>query len=199
MRKLNHYRMLLISGVCLFGLSSPITASAQCVTPPTCSELGYTKTASECSGHTFLKCPFNTTVGYCDLGTGTTPIPDPTPSYKVGDAYAINKVVIGKIIDITNDNVLIVAYTPKFSTASINKATAQQYCDNLTVGDNTWFLPQKRYCQTIVEKFTLIKNNWYYLTMGNGFSDTSACHFDDSDAATLPDGIYQVCVAQFLP
>lgn len=74
MRKSIYDRMLLISGVCLFGLSSPITASAQCVTPPTCSELGYTKSADECSGHTFLKCPFNTAVGYCDLGSQTTPV-----------------------------------------------------------------------------------------------------------------------------
>ncbi len=72
MRKSICDRMLLISGVCLFGLNN--TASAQCVTPPTCSELGYTKSADECSGHTFLKCPFNTAVGYCDLGSQTTPV-----------------------------------------------------------------------------------------------------------------------------
>lgn len=89
MRKSIYYRMLLISGVCLFGLSSPITASAQCVTPPTCSELGYTKTASECSGHTFLKCPFNTAVGYCDLGTssGGTTISCPTGYFLYNDIY----------------------------------------------------------------------------------------------------------------
>ncbi len=71
MRKINYYRMLL-GGISLLGLANAV--QAQCVTPPTCSELGYTKTASECSGHTFLKCPFDTSVGYCDLGTSSTPV-----------------------------------------------------------------------------------------------------------------------------
>ena len=69
MRKINYYRMLL-GGISLLGLANAV--QAQCVTPPTCSELGYTKTASECSGHTFLKCPFDMSVGYCDLGTSSS-------------------------------------------------------------------------------------------------------------------------------
>ena len=64
MRKINYYRMLL-GGISLLGLANVV--QAQCVTPPTCAQLGYTKTASECSGHTFLKCPFDMSVGYCDL------------------------------------------------------------------------------------------------------------------------------------
>ena len=46
-------------------------ASAQsCVTPPTCASLGYNMTETDCKGHSFLKCPFNLNIGYCDLGAG---------------------------------------------------------------------------------------------------------------------------------
>ena len=82
MRKINYYRMLL-GGISLLGLANVV--QAQCVTPPTCAQLGYTKTASECSGHTFLKCPFDTSVGYCDLGTSSTPVVNVCGTPEVGD------------------------------------------------------------------------------------------------------------------
>lgn len=88
MRKTIYDRtLLLISGLSLLALAG--TAAAQCVTPPTCSELGYTKSAAECSGHTFLKCPFNTAVGYCDLGSssGSTTISCPTGYFLYNDIY----------------------------------------------------------------------------------------------------------------
>ena len=37
----------------------------QCVQAPSCAELGYTKSASECSGKTVLYCPFDKTKAYC--------------------------------------------------------------------------------------------------------------------------------------
>ena len=51
-----------------FGASD--VAAQTCITPPTCESLGYTLSQSQCSGHNFLKCPFNTSIGYCDLGSG---------------------------------------------------------------------------------------------------------------------------------
>lgn len=50
------------------------TLSAACVTLPTCYELGYTKSAAECLGHDYLKCPFDQSRGYCDLSNETTPV-----------------------------------------------------------------------------------------------------------------------------
>lgn len=87
MTKEFYNRMLLMSSLCLLSFSGPV--SAQCVTPPTCSELGYTKSAADCEGHTFLKCPFNQTVGYCDLGTssGNTAISCPTGYFLYNDIY----------------------------------------------------------------------------------------------------------------
>ena len=52
-----------------FSFITPSHVQAQtCVTPPTCESLGYTKTIANCDGHDFLKCPFDTSVGYCDSG-----------------------------------------------------------------------------------------------------------------------------------
>ena len=53
-----------------FSLTYSISAVAQtCVTPPTCASLGYVRTQAECEGHSFVKCPFDTNFGYCDLST----------------------------------------------------------------------------------------------------------------------------------
>ena len=109
MRKINYYRMLL-GGISLLGLANVV--QAQCVTPPTCAQLGYTKTASECSGHTFLKCPFDMSVGYCDLGTSSTPVVNVCGTPEVGDILysdmtcntnvVISKTPIGVVFDTTN-------------------------------------------------------------------------------------------------
>ena len=40
-------------------------AETTCTKAPTCSELGYTQTSSECSGRTTVKCPFDETKLFC--------------------------------------------------------------------------------------------------------------------------------------
>lgn len=192
MRKSIYYRMLLISGVCLFGLSSPITASAQCVTPPTCSELGYTKTASECSGHTFLKCPFNTAVGYCDLGTGTTPIPDPTPSYKVGDTYSYNGAVIGKVIEVRATD-LKVASIPR-SQINPSYEGLQSYCENLNLGGGQWFVPSEDSCLSITKAFD-ITGTWDSLIVANNSCSSNCTCFSSIHSNSYTR--YYSCIAGF--
>ena len=59
---------LIVLAFSFFGASD--VAAQTCITPPTCESLGYTLSQSQCSGHNFLKCPFNTSIGYCDLGSG---------------------------------------------------------------------------------------------------------------------------------
>lgn len=49
----------------------PYAKAQTCVTPPTCESLGYTLTETDCEGHNFLKCPFDTSVDYCDSGSGS--------------------------------------------------------------------------------------------------------------------------------
>ncbi|MBE6451970.1 MAG: hypothetical protein E7012_00575 [Alphaproteobacteria bacterium] len=46
----------------------PISASlaqTSCVTPPTCAEMGYTQTESECAGKEIVRCPFDLSVVFC--------------------------------------------------------------------------------------------------------------------------------------
>lgn len=49
-----------------FTFLASVAAQAQtCATAPSCSELGYTKSASQCSGKTMLYCPFDKTKVFC--------------------------------------------------------------------------------------------------------------------------------------
>ena len=47
-----------------FGISSQ-TLAQSCAIAPTCESLGYTQSASDCSGKPTLKCPFDTTKMFC--------------------------------------------------------------------------------------------------------------------------------------
>jgi len=40
-------------------------AQTSCVTPPTCAEIGYTQTESECAGKEIVHCPFDLSVVFC--------------------------------------------------------------------------------------------------------------------------------------
>lgn len=43
------------------------TAQSGCITPPTCEEMGFAMTASDCSGLYTLVCPFDASKFYCTL------------------------------------------------------------------------------------------------------------------------------------
>lgn len=46
-------------------IMSKSAAAQSCAVPPTCDALGYTKTASDCSGMSVLKCPFDQSKIFC--------------------------------------------------------------------------------------------------------------------------------------
>ncbi len=46
-------------------MSSSAYAALDCATPPTCDELGYTMSSSDCEGQYSLKCPFDNTKLFC--------------------------------------------------------------------------------------------------------------------------------------
>lgn len=55
-----------IFGAGLIALAFSFNVQAQsCAVPPTCDALGYTKTASDCSGMSVLKCPFDQSKIFC--------------------------------------------------------------------------------------------------------------------------------------
>lgn len=63
----------LILGLAVFSLETGI-AEAACTLAPNCTEMGYTKTASECKNGS-VKCPWNTSMVYC------------SPSCSIGNIY----------------------------------------------------------------------------------------------------------------
>ena len=63
MRKL----LMITSAILGLGCLYPTTISAQtCTAAPSCADMGYTKTVSDCSGKTTLKCPFDLTAVSCE-------------------------------------------------------------------------------------------------------------------------------------
>lgn len=56
-------KFLILSLGCL--LLAPEVLAQTCTPAPSCAELGYTKSASDCAGKTILYCPFDKTKAYC--------------------------------------------------------------------------------------------------------------------------------------
>ena len=193
MRKTIYDRtLLLISGLSLLALAG--TAAAQCVTPPTCSELGYTKSAADCSGHTFLKCPFNTAVGYCDLESSSTPVPtpDPTPTYKVGDSYSVNGAVIGKVIGVSSTAVKV-ASNPR-AQSSPTYSGLEEYCQNLSLGGGDWYAPAESNCSSIQSVFKL-NGVWDVLIVANKSCSNNCICYSSIQSASYTR--YYSCIAGF--
>ena len=94
-----------------FSFITPSHVLAQtCITPPTCESLGYTMTEADCEGYNFLKCPFDTSFGYCSSDSGGSSEKCNTPSigdYLYSDMSCSatldkSKTVIGIIFDDEN-------------------------------------------------------------------------------------------------
>lgn len=51
-----------------FSLSVADVNAQTCTTTPSCEILGFTKSSTDCEGHSVLKCPFDQTKLYCDNG-----------------------------------------------------------------------------------------------------------------------------------
>lgn len=81
----NHYiKFIFLTVICLF-LNSP-AQSAECTSQPSCSQLGYSKTLSECSGRASLQCPFDSSLYFCsDIA-------------KIGDIYYTDGTISSEVI-----------------------------------------------------------------------------------------------------
>lgn len=77
--------------------SLPATTLAQtCIVPPTCEELGFIKTSTDCAGKTILKCPFDKAQVYCPG------YEENSKTYNLGDTYLINDIPVGKVIEVSD-------------------------------------------------------------------------------------------------
>ena len=136
MRKL-YKRMLQISSAFGLILSTTNSYAIDCTPTPDCATLGYTKTASDCSGVAAIKCPFDTSKLFCEekiltktcdsvgdvlYGDGTCAIsPDKLDS---------SRPPIGIVFDVANH--LAVALTDVKHNGSAGSETmfwSSSYCD----------------------------------------------------------------------
>ena len=58
-------KYLLLTGAALIGLGGSAYAAIDCAVPPTCDELGFAYSSTECDGQSTLKCPFDQTKVFC--------------------------------------------------------------------------------------------------------------------------------------
>lgn len=147
---------LLLAGAALIGWGEPAFAAIDCAVPPSCEELGFTMTTSQCSEKTTLKCPFDRTKVFCheDLSGGTpSPIPCQNGSYLYQDYLCYNQppsgfALVGTVVDAKDR--LVVSKNYKL-TSTHEKAI--EYCDNYDGGSGfgagTWSLLTKAETSTI--------------------------------------------------
>ncbi len=98
------------------------TVNAQsCAVAPTCESLGYTKSENDCKGHDVLKCPFDTSLVYCDSASSGSSGNCDNPvvgSFLYSDMSCSTAIegsnsIIGIIFDVTNNLALALDYSNK--------------------------------------------------------------------------------------
>ena len=105
-----------------------------CVKTPTCAELGYAQSESDCGGKTILKCPLDTSKVYCPSDT------ESAKTYKVGDVFVdLNGIALGRVITVTDggQHGRIMASTPYFITDYSRVTTI---CLDKTTGGRDWYM-----------------------------------------------------------
>ncbi len=122
-------------------------------------------TPKDCSGYT-LNSQTGCSNGYeqCDEGCGT--IKYKCKTYQVGDSYYIDGLFVGKIVEVT-DTDLVVASPMKESSSEI-----VDYCDNMSPGN--WYAPTEKYGKKILQVY-------------KGTYDSSWTHLRIYDTGSLPD------------
>ncbi len=117
-------------------LTAAPAAAQTCIKTPSCTDLGYTKTAADCAGKTVLKCPLDNTQVYCPGYEETL------RTYKVGDTYVnANGIGVGTVVKVDNDGQhgIVVSGSAYAGTAS----EVSQYCMSKTSGGLEWGLITK--------------------------------------------------------
>ena len=132
MKKSNLITVSVSAAVLLLSLQS--AAAQVCTVPPTCDALGYTKSASECSGMTMLKCPLDQSKVYCPSADEISS----SKTYKVGDTYVdANGTGIGTVVKVDKGGqhgIVVIA------GGTGDGATATTTCASRTAGGLSWSL-----------------------------------------------------------
>ena len=162
MRK-SYKRMLQISSA--FGLILSVTNSyaIDCTPTPDCVTLGYTKTASDCSGVASIKCPFDTSKVFCDEKTakacdkiGDIAYSDGTCVVKLSKLDPLRQ-AIGVVVNVSP--LTVISFDENHSINSINWYDAESYCDNYSAhGLTDWRLPTSSELTIIYSNTTNLNN-----------------------------------------
>ena len=140
-------------------LSLQSAAAQVCTTPPTCDALGYTKSASECSGMTMLKCPLDQSKVYCPSADEI----NSSGTYKVGDTYVdANGIGIGTVaqVDSTGKHGIVVANAAIAGTQS----EVSMICNTKENGGLNWGIADATLLSKTIPNGNL--DNCYWVASG---------------------------------
>lgn len=159
MRKINKSIVQISSTLGLI-LTIGTLHAAECTQAPDCANLGYTKTASDCSGMASIKCPFDTSKVFCDEKTAKA-------CDKIGDiAYSDGTCVVklSKLDPLRQAIGVVVNVSPLTvisfdENSSINWNDAKSYCDNYSAhGLTDWRVPDSSELTIIYSNTTNLNN-----------------------------------------
>ena len=183
-------------------ISSSAYAALDCATPPTCDELGYTQTETDCAGKFTLKCPLDNTKLFCigedvikcedggyypALPTGyicETVTYENLSCYKncssstcgTGTYSASDGIAYdsaGKAIALLYNNKY---YLPKtFSCGGRTYAEAQQ-----NIADNPQYIMPSASLISKIKKFTTTTSYWTDTTCSGHIAGDGKCYSDDT-------------------
>lgn len=171
--------------------AAPVWAQT-CIKTPSCADLGYTKTAADCSGKTILKCPLDNTQVYCP---GTEEINTPN-TYNVGDYYYYNNNAVGKVIAV-NGTALTVASIPSAATEVSTEGLAS-YCSSLNSAAAAWTpLETEDNCRKARAVWDVLQKSWNGTIITSGYAHfcqgSCSCYSSSSSTYTY----YYVCQSTF--
>ncbi len=131
------------------------TAMAQtCVKAPDCAEIGFTKTAADCTGKTILKCPFDTNQVYCPG------YEESTKTYKVGDMYYKDGVAAGVVSVITDGGLHgIIVSTGSVSGTSVAEVRAS--CNAKTTAGLEWSIATCQNSQNVKDIIHITADHYF--------------------------------------
>lgn len=151
-------------------LSVQSAAAQVCTTPPTCDALGYTKSASECSGMTMLKCPLDQTKVYCPSADEISS----SGTYKVGDTYYKDGTAVG-IVAVVTDGGLHGIVVSQNTVPGTSVAEVQRSCSSKTTGGLEWGIAT---CENVVKVRNVIQSEIRYF-----FAASGCTYYNDCDNA----------------
>lgn len=183
---------LLTTAAAVMLLTATAATAQTCIKTPSCADLGYTKTAADCSGKTILKCPLDNTQVYCP---GTEEINTPN-TYNVGDYYYYNNNAVGKVIAV-NGTALTVASIPSAATEVSTEGLAS-YCSSLNSAAAAWTpLETEANCKLARKVWDVLQGSWNGTIITSGYSHfcqgSCSCYSSSSSNYTY----YYVCLSTF--